>query len=624
MCKMAHEWRSGTIIALGYRENHWPLGQVAPYQVALTDGSLICVPWDIDSVCREINQLTTPTTSACKFRAMQLDSIPEAAAAQTGIPGAQPPQQETQEPRKETPREKEKPQKSQKEKPEQEFQEPPTPEPPQLEPQEPQEPRKEKPKLQEPHQPAATAQTGIPGTWAPSWAFLRGTAQVSPATPGAAQQEPRKVPMQLDPIPEAAAAQTGIPGAQPLQQETQEPQEPQKEQLPCQPAVTAQTYIPGAWTPSWAFLRGITQASPATPGAAQQEPRKETPREKEQHQKKSHKSQKEPPQESREKPQQELQEPPAPDPPRPEPQEPQKETPKESGSFIPEGPQPSNYPQELHKEQPREEEPQEPFTEQTEISPVQPQTSAQEAAVQTGIPGTPLLQEEAAAPPAAGVPDQLVWPDWSAFWHTVEQCGKDLEALQHSLLGYKEQYALLKEPRKEKPLQQEPQEPQEPPEPRKETPQIPPAIIPVQPQTSATEAAGQTGIPGTAPLHEAAPPAAGIPGQLPHHVWEQPEKAAVPSFGWPWFYKSMSEINQRQAKYWRDSLRKEKQKHQERKQKHQQELRGLKQEIPQQEEQPAEADLAAGGVVAAQLLQRALCPADTTAAGFAGQGRNAQ
>ena len=120
----------------------------------------------------------------------------------------------------------------------------------------------------------------------------------------------------------------------------------------------------------------------------------------------------------------------------------------------------------------------------------------------------------------------------------------------------------------------------------------------------------------------------------------------------------MSEINQRQANYWRDSLRKEKQKHQQKlqelKQKHQQELRELKQEIPQQEkqqeqpkqeiskekpkpelnkekpqqepqhEQPAEADLAAGGVAAAQLLQRASCPADPTAAGFAGQGRNAQ
>ena len=113
----------------------------------------------------------------------------------------------------------------------------------------------------------------------------------------------------------------------------------------------------------------------------------------------------------------------------------------------------------------------------------------------------------------------------------------------------------------------------------------------------------------------------------------------------------MSEINQRQAKYWRDSLRKEKQKHQQKlqelKQKHKQEIpqqekqqEQPKQEIskekpkpelnkekPQQEpqhEQPAEADLAAGGVAAAQLLQRASCPADPTAAGFAGQGRNAQ
>ena len=124
---MAHGWRSGTIIALSYKEDRWPLGQVAPYQVALADGSLICVPEDIDQFCREISQLTTEmyedmwpahngcgqltteisqltpatTTATCQFRSsnlsvyhsVQLDHIPEAAAAQTGIPGAQPPQQ---------------------------------------------------------------------------------------------------------------------------------------------------------------------------------------------------------------------------------------------------------------------------------------------------------------------------------------------------------------------------------------------------------------------------------------------------------------------------------------------------------------------------------------------------
>ena len=100
MCKV-DEWRAGTIIALDYREDHWPLGQVAPYQVALADGSLICVPSDIDQLCREISQLTTAatTTATCQFRSSnlsvyhsgQLASIPEAEAAQTRIPGANPP-----------------------------------------------------------------------------------------------------------------------------------------------------------------------------------------------------------------------------------------------------------------------------------------------------------------------------------------------------------------------------------------------------------------------------------------------------------------------------------------------------------------------------------------------------
>ena len=53
------EWRTGTIIALDYREDHWPLGKVVPYQVELDDGayshtygSLICVPADVDAYVR--------------------------------------------------------------------------------------------------------------------------------------------------------------------------------------------------------------------------------------------------------------------------------------------------------------------------------------------------------------------------------------------------------------------------------------------------------------------------------------------------------------------------------------------------------------------------------------------
>ena len=36
MCKM-DEWQAGTIIALDYREDRWPLGKVVPYQVELDD-----------------------------------------------------------------------------------------------------------------------------------------------------------------------------------------------------------------------------------------------------------------------------------------------------------------------------------------------------------------------------------------------------------------------------------------------------------------------------------------------------------------------------------------------------------------------------------------------------------
>ena len=36
MCNLG-KWREATIIALNYREDHWPLGKVVPYQVSLTN-----------------------------------------------------------------------------------------------------------------------------------------------------------------------------------------------------------------------------------------------------------------------------------------------------------------------------------------------------------------------------------------------------------------------------------------------------------------------------------------------------------------------------------------------------------------------------------------------------------
>ena len=36
MCNLGN-WQEATIIALNYREDHWPLGKVVPYQVSLTN-----------------------------------------------------------------------------------------------------------------------------------------------------------------------------------------------------------------------------------------------------------------------------------------------------------------------------------------------------------------------------------------------------------------------------------------------------------------------------------------------------------------------------------------------------------------------------------------------------------
>ncbi len=55
MCNMGSSgWKLGRIIALRYREDHWPAGMEAPYQVALEDDhELIYVPEDDPRYCRE-------------------------------------------------------------------------------------------------------------------------------------------------------------------------------------------------------------------------------------------------------------------------------------------------------------------------------------------------------------------------------------------------------------------------------------------------------------------------------------------------------------------------------------------------------------------------------------------
>uniref|UniRef100_A0A7S2FLE7 Uncharacterized protein n=1 Tax=Florenciella parvula TaxID=236787 RepID=A0A7S2FLE7_9STRA len=45
-------WAAGTIVALWYREEAWPSGTYAPYQIQLDDGRLIFAPRDEDMVVR--------------------------------------------------------------------------------------------------------------------------------------------------------------------------------------------------------------------------------------------------------------------------------------------------------------------------------------------------------------------------------------------------------------------------------------------------------------------------------------------------------------------------------------------------------------------------------------------
>jgi len=52
-CKTsATQWKRGTIVALHYREDGWPPGQTAPYQVELQNGPLIYAPKDSEGVIR--------------------------------------------------------------------------------------------------------------------------------------------------------------------------------------------------------------------------------------------------------------------------------------------------------------------------------------------------------------------------------------------------------------------------------------------------------------------------------------------------------------------------------------------------------------------------------------------
>jgi hypothetical protein len=53
LCRLGpNAWTPGTVVMLWYREDNWPPGSFAPYQVKLDDGRLIFAPADMDQVIK--------------------------------------------------------------------------------------------------------------------------------------------------------------------------------------------------------------------------------------------------------------------------------------------------------------------------------------------------------------------------------------------------------------------------------------------------------------------------------------------------------------------------------------------------------------------------------------------
>ena len=60
VCRIGPDnWEPGTVSKLWYRENTWPEGAFAPYQITLDDGRKIFAPFDNDQVIR----LKNPTNA---------------------------------------------------------------------------------------------------------------------------------------------------------------------------------------------------------------------------------------------------------------------------------------------------------------------------------------------------------------------------------------------------------------------------------------------------------------------------------------------------------------------------------------------------------------------------------
>mmetsp|Transcript_14828 Transcript_14828/g.36277 ORF Transcript_14828/g.36277 Transcript_14828/m.36277 type:complete len:192 (+) Transcript_14828:343-918(+) len=53
LCRLGQDtWGPGTVVMLWYREENWPPGSYAPYQVKLDDGRMIFAPGDMDQVIK--------------------------------------------------------------------------------------------------------------------------------------------------------------------------------------------------------------------------------------------------------------------------------------------------------------------------------------------------------------------------------------------------------------------------------------------------------------------------------------------------------------------------------------------------------------------------------------------
>eukprot|EP00980_Cylindrotheca_fusiformis_P014454 scaffold3857_cov127-Cylindrotheca_fusiformis.AAC.11 len=65
------DWAPGSVIKLWYRENNWPPGSFAPYQIKLDDGRSVFAPGDIDQVIKKQPEWFRQGQSASKYVALE-------------------------------------------------------------------------------------------------------------------------------------------------------------------------------------------------------------------------------------------------------------------------------------------------------------------------------------------------------------------------------------------------------------------------------------------------------------------------------------------------------------------------------------------------------------------------